>query len=77
MVLIFYVAKEFNGTLRKDRVPEDALPKQHVIAGCYIFFNLSSNITNTSFPHSVREEMNISSKNITVGLIRGNKWQHM
>jgi len=53
LVLIFYFAKQFNGTLRTDRVPHDVLPRPQVMARCDNFFNLNSNISNTNFPHSV------------------------
>jgi hypothetical protein len=51
--LIMYVAKQFNGTLRTYLVPPDALPWPQVMARCDIFFNLISNITNTTIPHSM------------------------
>jgi len=53
IVLIFYSAKPFNGTLRTDRVPPDGLPWPHVMANCVNFFNLNSNITITTIPHSM------------------------
>jgi len=53
MVLIIYFAKQFNGTLRTDRVPPDALHRPQVVARCDIFFNSNLNIINTSIPHSM------------------------
>ena len=53
IALIFYAAKQFYGTFRTDRVSPDGLPWPHVMANCVNFFNLNSNITITTIPHSM------------------------
>ena len=61
IVLIFYVAKQFNGTLRTDRVSPDTLPWPQVMAPCVIFFDLNLNISITTIPHSMpRMLLNVS-----------------
>jgi hypothetical protein len=55
-VLVFlklYVAKQCKCTIRTDPVPTDALLRPHVMARWDIFFNLNSNINNTTIPHSL------------------------
>jgi hypothetical protein len=53
IALIFHVAEQFKATFRTARVPPDGLPWPQVMATCVNVFNLNSNITITTIPHSM------------------------